>query len=432
MNGFLNYFLAPLDPATLHGLLRASAELSGSAHPYFWFVVVVLARFVLPDIGLWLWRLVQPHAFTPPLWRGGREWPRVTVLIAGRDCGDSLMQTIHSVLRCGYPNLEVIYIDDHSSDDSVARARLLEKTGRIRVFESSQHNGKPSSLNIGIAMAQGEYILVLDADSELQQGSIPHLLAQFSDAQVGAVAANLRVRNASSNLVTRFQECEYALNVSLSRIWRARFDLLSILPGAGSMFRTRALRQLGGYDTGLGDDTDLTLRLRKRGWKLGFALGAVVWTDVPDNYAWLLRQRSRWTRNMVKIRLHKQGDLFRVWRFGLANGIVHIDGLLFRVLLPLVAVAVVLHGLLSAPFTGPLLLTGIYWITVGFLLVKLLIAHDIAATPRLKMLWLAFLYPFYRLPVHLVELASMLREFLRIKLWHPYVPQRIWQRIPHW
>lgn len=431
MSGFLNYILSPLDLASLHGLIQVSGELFTSANPYFWFLVLVLLRFALPDIGLWLWHAFNPRAFMAVGQETGYT-RMVSVVIAGRNCGDGLVRTIRSALRCGYPNLEVIFVDDHSSDNSLALARMLEKSGRVRVFEASQHNGKPTSLNIGLTMARGEYVLVLDADSEIQPGSIQHMLAPFADRRVGAVSANLRVRNAAGNWVTRFQECEYALNVSLSRIWRARLNLLAILPGAGSLFRASALRQLGGYDTGLGDDTDLTLRLRKRGWRLGFSLGAVVWTDVPDNYLGLLRQRSRWTRNMVKIRLHKQGDLYRAWRFGLANSLIYLDGLLFRVVVPLTAFAGLLYYTLTAPFASPVLITGIYWVTVLFLLAKLLIAHDIAATPRLKMLWLAFLYPLYRLPIHTVELLSMLREFLRIRLWHPYVPKRIWARIPHW
>ncbi len=266
----------------------------------------------------------------------------------------------------------------------MARARKWEKTGRVRVFEAKNHNGKPGSLNIGLVMARGEFIFVPDADCEMQPGIIQHLLAPFADAKVGAVSANLRVRNAPRNWVTRFQECEYALNVSISRLWRAPLNLLSILPGAGSMFRADAIRQLGGYDSGLGDDTDLTLRLRKQGWKLRFALDAIVWTDVPDHYGWLLRQRSRWTRNMVKIRLHKQGDLYHFWRFGIVNAIVFFDILLFRVILPFLALWSVLYFILIDPFATPALLTVVYWLTTFFIFIKLLIAHDIAATPRLK------------------------------------------------
>ncbi|MFA5240789.1 MAG: glycosyltransferase family 2 protein [Sulfuricella sp.] len=432
LNGFPAYFFSPLSLANMSGMARVLGELLTSANLYFWFLVLLLLRFVLPDILLWLTSVFYPRALIARQGPGLPENPLVSIVIAGRNVEHSIAKMIQSALQCGYHNLEVIFVDDFSADGSVARARAWEKTGRVRVFEARNHNGKPGSLNIGLTLARGDYIFIPDADCELQPGIIQHLLAPFADAKVGAVSANLRVRNAARNWVTRFQECEYALNVSISRLWRAPLNMLSILPGAGSMFRTVAMRQLGGYDSGLGDDTDLTLRLRKQGWKLRFALDAIVWTDVPGHYGWLLRQRSRWSRNMIKIRLHKQGDLYHFWRFGWVNALVFGDVLIFRVILPFLALWGVVYFILTDPFSTPALLTVVYWLTTFFLFIKLLIAHDIAATPRLKMLWLAPLYPFYRLPIHLVELLSMLREFLRIRLWHPYVPERIWARIPHW
>lgn len=432
MSGFLGYLLSPLSMVNLQGMLHVSGELFTSANLFFWFLVLVLVRFMLPDVVLWLTTLYYPKALEVRPGPGLPDEPLVSVVIAGRNVGDDIARTIRSVLECGYHRLEVIFVDDFSTDDSVSQARVLEATGRVRVFQADHHNGKPSSLNIGLTMARGEFVFILDADCELQPGIIEHLLAPFGDERVGAVAANLRVRNATQNMVTRFQECEYALNVSVSRSWHARLGLLPILPGAGSMFRAATLRQLKGYDTGLGDDTDMTLRLRKGGWKLRFSLEAIVWTDVPDNYFWLMRQRARWSRNMIKIRLHKQGDLIRAWRFGMLNALLFADNLLFRVLTPILAFSGLIYYGLTAPLESPVLLTSMYWATVLFLLVKMLIAHDIAHTPRLKMLWLVPLYPFYRLPIHTIELLAILRELLRIRLWHPYVPKRIWARTPHW
>lgn len=445
-HGFLGYFFDPFTGASMQGLGHALAELFASANPLFWLLVVILARFGLPDVVLWLVNLFYPRAFAQ---RTGPGVPDglVSVVIAGRNVGSNIVDTMRTVLDCGYPKIEVIYVDDYSSDDSVAQARTLERTGKVRVFEASRHNGKPTSLNIGLSMARGEFIFILDADSELQPGTahqadyehyevqpgvLQQLLAPFADPEVGAVAANLRVRNATKNVLTRLQECEYAMNVTISRMWRGPLGLLTILPGAGSMFRAEALRALGGYDTGLGDDTDLTMRLRKQGWKLRFALRAVVWTDVPENFSALLRQRSRWARNMVKVRLHKQGDLYRVWRFGMLNALIFLDIMLFRLFFPLFALGCIVYYGLTEPFTSPEVLTGMYWITIFFLLVRMLIANDIAATPRLSMLWWVPLYPFYRLPIRIIELLGIVRELLHLGKWHPYVPKRIWEKIPHW
>lgn len=431
MIGYLNYLFSYLEPETLSQLPRVLGTLIRSKDPYFWFIVLFMARFTLPDIVVWLIFIWRPSL----LFGAGRELthqPLVSVLIAGRNVENGICPTIWSVLGCGYHNLEVIYVDDGSSDTSAIQARSLEKTGRVRVFEAKMHNGKPTSLNIGLSMARGDFLFILDADCDVQFGCIDALLSPFGDPLIGAVAANLRVRNAHENILTRFQECEYAMNVSISRLWRARIGLLSILPGAGSMFRHEAVRALGGYDSGLGDDTDLTLRLRKARWKIQFAHDALVWTDVPNKYPWLLRQRSRWARNMVKIRLHKHIDIGIPNRFGVINMLMTFDLFITRLFIPLLGFSGVLYYTVTMPLSRPLLLTGLYWIVISLLSIRLLITSDIFRTPNLKNFWIWPLYPFYRLPIRVVELASIIREIFGIYRWHPYVPKRIWNQIKHW
>ncbi len=427
---YVRYLTSFLEPLFLGDLPRVLWLLLGSMNFYFWLIAIMAIRFSLPDIVLWFAALYDHSIVGNGLAYPTR--PVVTVLIAGRNVADTIVPTIRSVLSSGYENVEVIFVDDGSVDSSVQRARLLEKSKRVRVFGTGVHSGKPSSLNIGLNMANGEFTFILDADSEVQVGSISRLLAQFTAQDVGGVAANLRVRNAGENLLTRLQECEYAMNVSVARLWRAKLGIASILPGAGSMFRTQALREIGGFDTGLGDDTDMTLRLRKGRWRLGFAPEAIVWTDVPNRMGWLLRQRSRWARNMVKIRLHKQGDLGNPFRYGLRNAVLFVDLLLVRIIIPFLGLGGAVYYIVREPFGTPILLTGLYWVTLFFLMIRLLIANDLVHTPVLSRLWMIPLYPFYRLPVRIVELLSIIRELLGIRKWHPYVPKKIWQQIKHW
>ena len=431
MIGYLNYLLSYMEPGTLSQIRAIIGTFIRSKDPYFWFITLVMARFTLPDLAAWMIFMWRPSLLFDT-GKGLPNRPLVSVLIAGRNVAHGIVPTIRSALGCGYPNLEVIFVDDGSSDTSVMQARFLEKTGRVRVFAAEMHNGKPTSLNIGLSMARGDFLFVLDADCEVQYGCIDALLRPFEDPQVGAVAANLRVRNAHENMLTCFQECEYAMNVSISRLWRARLGLLSILPGAGSMFRAKAMHALGGYDSGLGDDTDLTLRLRKTRWKLRFAYDALVWTDVPNKFAWLLRQRSRWARNMVKIRLHKQLDIGMPNRFGLSNMLMTLDLFITRIAVPILGFFGVIYYTLSMPLSRPLLLTGLYWIVIFLLSIRLLITNDIFRTPNLRTFWIWPLYPFYRLPIRIVELVSVIRELLGIYRWHPYVPKRIWDQTIHW
>ncbi len=140
---------------------------------------------------------------------------------------------------------------------------------------------------------------------------------------MGAVAANLRVRNSRASWLTRLQECEYALqHHPLAAVALARRLPVDLARGR-RLFRAEILKDLGGFDTGLGDDNGHDAEsCASRGWRLGFALDEWCGPDVPVTPGALLRQRTRWERNMVKIRLRKHGDLAFYNRFGLRNALL--------------------------------------------------------------------------------------------------------------
>jgi len=443
MNGFWHYFTSAVDPMSNVGFARAIAEVTESGSPAWWLMVVLpFVAIVLPPILVWFVYVVKPSAIRPPLpAQPGPIQPLVSVVIAGRNESETIGQCIRGALTCGYPNLEVIFVDDNSEDDSVAIARCaaLCATGtdrdgdRVRIFPSPRRNGKASSLNIGIRMARGEYIAIIDADSMIQYGSMQHWLLPFSDARVGGVAANIRVNNSTASLLTRFQEIEYALKY-MAKYAQARLNLLFVISGMGGLFRTEILRRLGGFDTGLGDDRDLSTMIRKQRWRLAFSIDAVVWTTVPATRYHLWRQRARWRRNIVKICLSKHRDLFVLGRYGFANAVLVIEVALIHILIPVAFIA----GLLSAtfeygPFATPEILATAYWIILIYLIVGALIARDLSGTPAPAHFPLIFLLPFYYLClVALPQYYAEITELLRIGAKHHYVPDHIWEEIPWW
>src|SRR5271155_231597 len=127
MNGFLHYFLSALDPTENVGFSRAFPELLLWFSPLYIFLFVIM---VLPSIVCWLVYLVKPAPPPLPLpTRAARAEPFVSVVIAGRNEAASIGQCIRAALLCGYANLEVIFVDDHSDDDSVAVARRAARRG---------------------------------------------------------------------------------------------------------------------------------------------------------------------------------------------------------------------------------------------------------------------------------------------------------------
>lgn len=443
MNGFLHYFLSVLDPMRNHGFSRAVTDMLSSELPSWWLTIVLSFVFVeLPAIVTWLVYLVKPALIRPPLpVRPDQAEPLVSVVIAGRNESATIGKCIRGALLCGYSNLEVIFVDDNSEDDSVAIARRaalsVTRSGRdsdrVRIFPSPRRNGKASSLNIGIRMARGEFIAITDADSVIQYGSMHHWLLPFADPRVGAVAANIRVNNSTVSLLTRLQEIEYGLKFTFARFIQARLNLLNIVSGMGGLFRAEILHRLGGFDTGLGDDNDMTMMIRKQRWKLGFSIGAVVWTTVPVTRYHLVRQRMRWRRNIVKIQLSKHRDRFVLGRYGFADAVLAVYMLGARMLISMAGLIGIFWATFeNGPLEAPQIVVTFYWIVLLYLLIRMLISRELAGTPTPVNFPLMFLIPFYLLWLKVVQEYAVICELLRIGAKHPYVPDHIWEEIPWW
>jgi cellulose synthase/poly-beta-1,6-N-acetylglucosamine synthase-like glycosyltransferase len=439
---FLHYFLGILDPVTILGFLRAAPDLMVSAFIRWWLFVLLFAILVLPSVACWLVYFVNPALIRPPLSPHPKQAePLVSVVIAGRNEGASIGQCIRAALHCGYSNLEVIFVDDCSEDDSVTAAERAAHgvtgsscdSARVRIFRSPRRNGKASELNIGIRLARGEFIAIIDADSAIQYGAVQYWLLPFTEPRVGGVCANIRVNNSTQSLLTRLQEIEYALRFTTGRSAAALFNILPVIPGMGGIFRAEALRRLGGFDTGLGDDTDLTMNLRKQRWKLAFSLDALVWTNVPVTREHLWRQRIRWQRNVIKIRLSKHRDMIALWRYGPANALLVVQTLLVRMIWPW---ALTLGVLLTIGESGFVSIPGVlgttYWLSLLYALIKALIARDYSRTPQPVHFWLLFLFPFYMFSLRIVNMYATFCELVRIGAKHPYVPDHIWREIPWW
>jgi cellulose synthase/poly-beta-1,6-N-acetylglucosamine synthase-like glycosyltransferase len=240
------------------------------------------------------------------------------------------------------------------------------------------------------------------------------------------------VDNSTANFLTRLQEVEYAMKFTLSKFFQSKIGLMDIISGMGGIFRAEIIRSLGGFDTGLGDDRDLSTMLLKQRFELAFSNDTVVWTTVPEARYHLWRQRVRWRRNIVKIRVSKHRDMFLLGRYGFSNAIIALQ-LAVRLLMPVtlligLCVALYVQGLEASP---AVVLT-FYWIIVTLLLVRILVTREVASRPKFINFPLIFLYPFYVLWLELPNVYAEWSELFRIGAKHYYVPDHIWEEIPWW
>jgi poly-beta-1,6 N-acetyl-D-glucosamine synthase len=237
--------------------------------------------------------------------------PPVSVLIPAYNEGMVIQDAIRSVLRLDYPRLEILVIDDGSTDDTAAKAAALEgRHGKAVVRVISKSNaGKAAALNTGIALARYPFVCCIDGDSTLAQGSLRATMRHFRDPRVAAVAGNVKVEN-RRNIWSRLQALEYIEGLNMPRRAQGFVAAVNIVPGPVGLFRREALEDVGGYDTDtFAEDADLTLKLIAAGWKVGYEDQSIAWTQAPERWLDLIQQRYRWTRGILQA-LRKRKRLF--------------------------------------------------------------------------------------------------------------------------
>jgi peptidoglycan-N-acetylglucosamine deacetylase len=262
--------------------------------------------------------------------------PQVTVLIPAFNEESVIVDTVRFALASDYSKLEILVIDDGSKDDTAELVRAhFGRDPRVRLLLQSNH-GKPSALNHGLSEATGEITVSIDADTKVNPDAISLLVRHFADAKVGAVAGNVKVIN-RNRWLTRWQALEYITSQNLEK--RA-FDLLNcipVVPGAVGAWRTDLLRSHGGFsgDT-VAEDTDLTLTIRRNGWKILYDEDAIGRTEVPETVDALIRQRFRWTFGTLQA-IWKHRDTVGKPQYGTLGWIAVPNIFLFQIILPLVS-----------------------------------------------------------------------------------------------
>ena len=220
--------------------------------------------------------------------------PLVGVIVPAYNEAKVIGQTIHSLLRSNYPNLDIVVMDDGSKDSTWQRA--VEAAGgdpRVRVLHRP-NRGKAKALDLGMQKAQAEVVVILDADTIIHPEAISRLVRHFADPKVGAVAGNAKVGN-RINLLTRWQALEYVTSQNLDRRAFALLNCITVVPGAIGAWRREAILRAGRFpeDT-LAEDADLTLAILELGYRIPYEDGAIAYTEAPDNVRGLLKQRFRW------------------------------------------------------------------------------------------------------------------------------------------
>jgi len=309
-------------------------------------IVLVSGRALIIGILAIIEKLRPDHAQLPD------PPPSLTVLIPAYNEESVIVQTVTSVLLSDLTDIQVIVVDDGSTDRTLEL--LQSHFGRNQAVQiiHQVNRGKAAALNHALSQAQTDIVVTIDADTEVEPDAIRKLLRAFSDPTVAAVAGNVKVGN-RSRWLTRWQALEYITSQNMEK--RA-FDLLNcitVVPGALGAWRRKAIEDGGGItaDT-VAEDADLTIAIRRLGWRITYDEEAIAWTEAPETPRILIRQRFRWTFGTLQSFWKHRDTLFRL-KYGTLGCIALPNIFVFQIVLPLVS------PLLDLLFFGSLLLWGL-------------------------------------------------------------------------
>jgi cellulose synthase/poly-beta-1,6-N-acetylglucosamine synthase-like glycosyltransferase len=289
-----DHFAARVDLALFEGLgffIRALGWLFGTA-----IVLGVGRALLLTGLGLVsAWKeMKRPR---PPI----NAETFVSVLIPAYNEERVIERSVSQVLASENVRLEVIVIDDGSKDGT---SQVVEKAfagdARVRLLEL-ENGGKARALNQGLAIANSDIVIALDADTQFEPGTIARLARWFADNEkLAAVAGNAKVGN-RINIVTKWQALEYITAQNLERRALARLGAMTVVPGAVGAWRKQAILEVGGYPPEtLAEDQDLTIAVQRAGWDVSYDQSAIAWTEAPQTIGQLARQRFRWAYGTIQ------------------------------------------------------------------------------------------------------------------------------------
>ncbi len=352
--------------------------------------------------------------------------PLITILIPCYNEERNGEETILAALGQEYPNIEVIAINDGSSDGTAALFdRLAAVHERLRVIHLAQNQGKAMALRMGAMAARGEYLVCIDGDALLAPDAANYLVAPLvNNPRVGAVTGNPRVRTRST-LIGRIQVGEFSSIIGLIKRTQRVYGQLFTVSGVCTAFRRKALDEVDYWSLDMiTEDIDITWKLQRAHWSIFYEPRALCWILMPETLRGLWKQRLRWAQGGAEVFLKNLTTIWswehrRLWplmvEFCLSTGWAFAFALsIFLWLLGHVAVLppnITVSMLLPPSFTGMVLAM----VCLLQFLVSVLIDRRYEPQLARSLYWIIW-YPFAYWLINLITtLCSFPKVMLRIR-----------------
>ena len=246
--------------------------------------------------------------------------PIYTIVVALYDEAGALPGLVSALQAFGYPaeKLQIIFVLE--PDDRATRNALLELNlgapFEILIAPDIGPRTKPKALNAALALAKGTFIAVFDAEDRPAPDQLHRALYAFlgNGADIACVQARLTIDNTADSWLARHFTAEYAAQFDVLLPGLAQLGLPLPLGGSSNHFRTRVLREAGGWDPyNVTEDADLGMRLARLGYRAA-VIDSTTYEEAPACVKPWIRQRTRWFKGWMQTWLVHMRDPVRLAR----------------------------------------------------------------------------------------------------------------------
>jgi len=354
----------------------------------------------------------------------------------------TIAETLKHIFAIDYPVLEVIVVNDKSSDGTLKIVKGLRgKYSKLKILDNKKNLGKAGSLNKGLKIANGELIIVVDADSYPASDSLKKMTGFFDNEKVGAVTCLVVARNVDK-FMEKLQSIEYKM-IALTRKLLDYVDAIYVTPGPLAVYRKKALIEIGGFDEkNMTEDIEVTWHLTYAGWNRRMCIATSVSSTVPNKFKAWFRQRRRWNVGGLQCISKYRKSLFNPEKGML--GFFIIPFFIVSTFLGLLGLSIFFY-LITQRFISKFLYTR-YSIIAG---TSLLTLDDFYITPTILnylgiimfLLGLVFLFIVFvvlkekvlkkenllNIPFYMIVYIAFYPFIMLAAMWHMYSGKRVWR-----
>jgi glycosyltransferase XagB len=275
------------------------------------------------------------------------DLPIYTVLVPMFREPEVLPILAQALRNLDYPlaKLDIKIVLEEGDHETIDAARKLDLEGVFEIIRvpASHPQTKPKACNFALRYAQGDFLVIFDAEDKPEPDQLKKVIAAFNQSapNTACIQCRLNYYNARENWLTRMFTLDYSLWFDLMLPGLERLGVPIPLGGTSNHFRMDVLRELNAWDPfNVTEDADLGIRLTQKGYRVG-VIDSTTFEEANVSIPNWVRQRSRWIKGYMQTFLVHSRRPIHLWQ---SVGSAGVFGFIFFI------GGTVLSGLLNPVF----------------------------------------------------------------------------------